>query len=198
MTRILVVFGTTDGHTRKVAQHLAAAFRAAAGDIECDVIQAGHIDISPQHYEGIVVCASLQRGKYQRSVVQWVRSNAGALNMKRTAFISVCLGVRQKNPKVDQHLDAIVQRFSASTGWQPGRVKQVAGALLYRKYGWLKRWIMKRIVSKAGGDTDTSRDYEYTDWEELRAFAEEFVRLIVPRRERPNATASASRAGEDT
>jgi menaquinone-dependent protoporphyrinogen oxidase len=35
---------------------------------------------------------------------------------------------------------------------------------------------MKRIVAKAGGDTDTTRDYEYTDWEDLRRFAQDFAR----------------------
>jgi menaquinone-dependent protoporphyrinogen oxidase len=52
----------------------------------------------------------------------------------------------------------------------------VAGALLYTQYGWLTRWFMKRIVTKAGGDTDTTRDYEYTDWNDLRTFAREFAR----------------------
>ena len=27
--------------------------------------------------------------------------------------------------------------------------------------------MMKRIVAKAGGDTDTSKDYVYTDWADL-------------------------------
>jgi menaquinone-dependent protoporphyrinogen oxidase len=35
---------------------------------------------------------------------------------------------------------------------------------------------MLRIVRKAGGDTDTSRDYEYTNWTDVRAFADEFRR----------------------
>ena len=52
----------------------------------------------------------------------------------------------------------------------------VAGALRYTHYNWLKRWMMKRIVTKAGGNTDTSRDYEYTDWAAVRAFADEFRR----------------------
>jgi menaquinone-dependent protoporphyrinogen oxidase len=38
---------------------------------------------------------------------------------------------------------------------------------------------MKRIVSKGGGDTDTSRDYEYTDWEDLRTFAREFAGYVL-------------------
>ena len=57
----------------------------------------------------------------------------------------------------------------------------VAGALPYTKYGWLKRMMMKRIVAKAGGDTDTTRDYEYTDWIDLRNFARDFAELAAQR-----------------
>jgi menaquinone-dependent protoporphyrinogen oxidase len=39
--------------------------------------------------------------------------------------------------------------------------------------------MMRRIVAKAGGDTDTSRDYEYTDWADVRTFAEEFARVAL-------------------
>jgi len=39
--------------------------------------------------------------------------------------------------------------------------------------------MMKRIVGKAGGGTDTTRDYEYTDWNDLRAFAGEFARQVT-------------------
>lgn len=56
--------------------------------------------------------------------------------------------------------------------------KLVAGALLYTRYNWIERWVMRRIVRKAGGDTDTSRDYEYTNWAELRAFVEQFARHV--------------------
>ena len=54
-------------------------------------------------------------------------------------------------------------------------IKVVAGALQYTKYNWFIRWVMRRIVSRAGGDTDTSRDYEYTDWKDLELFAHEFA-----------------------
>jgi len=57
----------------------------------------------------------------------------------------------------------------------------VAGALPYTKYWWGKRWVMRRIVAKAHGDIDTTRDYEYTDWADLRTFAEEFARSLRAR-----------------
>jgi menaquinone-dependent protoporphyrinogen oxidase len=178
MTRILVIYGTTDGYTRKVAHRLAMMLRVY--DVDVDVVRAGGADVVMEDYSGIIVCASVHGGHYQRRVARWVRAHAAALADTRTAFVSVCLGVLQNDPKVDRDLDAIAQRFFNTTGWQPTRVKKIAGALLYRQYGWLKRWIMKRIVAKAGGDVDTSKNYEYTDWADLQAFVDEFVRLVAP------------------
>jgi menaquinone-dependent protoporphyrinogen oxidase len=86
--------------------------------------------------------------------------------------------VLQQEPKVRQELSAIIGRFLSRTGWHPRMTKPVAGALLYTRYNPFMRWIMKRIVQKGGGDTDTSRDYEYTNWDDLRAFAGEFGSLV--------------------
>ena len=178
MTRVLIVFGTTDGHTRTVAHRMAKMF--AAHETDVDIVEAGTQDVNPLYYNAVVVCASVHAGGYQRNLSKWVRMHATVLSSQRTAFVSVCLGILQRDPAVDRDLDRIAQRFFAATGWQPTRVKQVAGALLYRRYGWLKRLVMKRIVAKAGGDVDTSRDYEYTDWSDLRAFVDEFMRLVMP------------------
>ena len=178
MTRLLVLYGTTEGHTRKVSRRLATMFGVYGIDV--DVVHAGAVDVDPQCYHAIVVCASVHGGRYQRNVIKWVRAHAPALSTKRTAFVSVCLGVLQKDPKVDRDLDGIAERFFAATNWQPARVKKIAGALMYRKYGFFKRWIMKRISAKAGGDIDTTRDYEYTDWNDLQAFVDDFVRLVKP------------------
>jgi menaquinone-dependent protoporphyrinogen oxidase len=107
-----------------------------------------------------------------------VKANAAALRSRPTAFVSVCLGVLQHDPKVARELQAIIDRFLADTSWQPDATKIVAGALPYTKYNWLTRWAMKRIVRKAGGDIDTSRDYEYTDWDDVRRFAGEVLTMV--------------------
>jgi menaquinone-dependent protoporphyrinogen oxidase len=51
----------------------------------------------------------------------------------------------------------------------------VAGALVYTKYDYFKRLVMKLIADRRGGDTDTSKDHEYTDWAALYRFGEGFV-----------------------
>jgi menaquinone-dependent protoporphyrinogen IX oxidase len=60
------------------------------------------------------------------------------------------------------------------TGWRPREVAAIAGALAYSKYNVLIRFLMRLIVGAAGGDTDTSRDYEYTDWDAVERFAARF------------------------
>jgi menaquinone-dependent protoporphyrinogen oxidase len=178
MTHILIVYGTTDGHTRKIAQVVAENLRARRCSV--DIVDAARSlwRLSPESYDGVIVAASVHIGGYQRAVERWVRKYAPILNGMHTAFLSVCLAVLEKGPKARYELTRIMQRFLARCGWLPTVTKPVAGALLYTQYGWLKRRMMKRIAEKAGGDTDTTRDYEYTDWADLRLFTIEFAGLV--------------------
>ena len=177
MAKILVLYGTTDGHTAKVAATVAEELRTAGASV--DVVEAGTNEPAPEDYAGVIVAASVHVGGYQRSVRQWVRRHAETLRRKPSAFLSVSLGVLQGDPQVQREVEAIVTRFLRATQWDPAMVQNVAGAVLFTRYNLIKRWIMKRIVAKAGGATDTSRDYEYTNWSDLRAFAERFNRIVA-------------------
>jgi menaquinone-dependent protoporphyrinogen oxidase len=171
-TRILVLYGSTDGQTRKIARVMAETLRldGFAIDIVDAAVQSPDVDA----FAGVMVAASVHAGGYQRPVRRWVSAHAQALERRPSAFVSVCLGVLEHNPKTDAALEEIRDAFFSMTGWRPSECKVVAGALKYRRYNWIKRWMMRRIVAKAGGDTDTSRDYEYTDWEDVRVFAHRF------------------------
>ena len=178
MSRVLILYGTTDGHTRWIADAIARALQL--GGLQADVIEAGTRDPLMSQYAAVIVAASVHAGKYQPAVLQWATRHAAELNAMPSAFISVSLGILQKtDPKVMAEIESIAQRFAATTGWRPTTIKHVAGALLYTRYNFVKRWIMKRIVARAGGDTDTSKDYDYTDWNEVRAFADEFGRRLA-------------------
>ena len=175
MPRILVLYGTTDGHTAKVAAALAETLHMEGAFV--DVVDAGARvpPPGPDGYSAVIVAASVHASGYQAGVRRWVAANLPALGARPTAFVSVCLGVLQHDPAVDRELQAILHRFYEDTGWRPTVTKIVAGALRYTRYGWLKRFVMRRIAAKAHGDVDTSRDYEYTDWTDLKGFARDFL-----------------------
>ena len=172
MPRILVLYGTTQGHTRKVANAIGDTMRANGLDV--DVIHVDEREPDPARYAGVIVAASVHAGGYQKPVADWVRAHAPQLNGMPSAFVSVCLSILSKDEQGKKEAEAIPQRFLSGANWHPVVVKIVAGALLYTHYNFFVRWTMKRIVASAGGDTDTSRDYEYTDWNEVRAFAGDF------------------------
>ena len=176
MSRVLVIYGTTNGQAGKIARFMGDIVRTAG--LEADVVDAEGSDPDLTPYSAILVVASIHAGGYQRSVERWVRRALPTLRSVPNAFVSVCLGVLQHDAKVDRDLASILQRFQSVTGWVPGATKFVAGALSYTQYGWVTRFVMRRIARKAGGSTDTSRDHEYTDWNDLRGFAEEFARTV--------------------
>ncbi len=178
MAKVLIYYGTSDGQTGKIARFLGDSLRALGVEVDVADARGPASDARPSAYALVVVAASVHAGGYQKSVRRWVRGRVAELNAKPNVFLSVCLGILQKDPKVMADLEAILEGFRTETGWQPKEVKWVAGALKYTQYNLLKRWVMRRIVAKAGGDLDTSRDYEYTDWNDLRAYAGELHRRI--------------------
>jgi menaquinone-dependent protoporphyrinogen oxidase len=196
MSRILIIYGTTDGHTGKIARMLHGTFESESVPSETADVNEVSPDVHPEEYDGVIVLGSVHAGRHQPALVRWVGVHAYALNLVPGAFLSVCLAVLDKRPEAQREVVAAMDRFVQSTGWRPQIRKPVAGALLYRRYGWLKRWIMKRIVARAGGDTDTSRDYEYTDWNELRAFAREFAARVASSRN-PDAGVGGGRPALD-
>src|SRR4051794_37245262 len=131
MAPILILFGTTDGHTRKIADCLAETLRQEGADIDVRDIAAGIGGIAglrPELYAGVLVAAPVRRGHYPRRLVRWVRANAEILAKRPSAFLSICLAVLDPSPETQGEVQAIAERFLQLTGWRPTRIRTIAGA----------------------------------------------------------------------
>ena len=175
MLRLLVVFTTDDGHTAKIAERIASALGHADCAVEvCDLARS-RPERPIDEYDGVIAGGPLHGGKHHPQLVKFASQNCGALNEQPSAFFSVSLSAAGN---VEQQGDATrcLNEFLDETGWKPCATAIVAGALLYRNYGFFKRWMMKMIVKRGGtGDTDTSRNYVYTDWDAVDDFATKFT-----------------------
>src|SRR5262249_42124529 len=96
MRQILIVYGTTDGQTRKIAQVLAEDLRARCCSVDLLDAAGPLARLSPECYDAVIVGASVHIGAFQRSVVRWVRHHAKALKDTQTAFLPVCLAILEK------------------------------------------------------------------------------------------------------
>jgi len=176
MANVLVAFATHDGQTRKVAERIATVLRVRHHAVE--LLDLGHpppetLDLS--QFQAVLLGSPIRAQRYLRPVVRFVQSHRTELERLPTLFFSVGLAVLSRTGDGRAQTMRIVERLVAETGWHPQRVELVAGALPYTRYNFLVRFVMRRISRKEGGDTDTSRDYEYTDWAAVDRFAAEFV-----------------------
>jgi len=179
MAEVLVLFATREGQTEKIARRVAAVLEARGHRVQLRDVDRSSRELDLERYGAVFVGSPVRVGSYLRSMVRFVREQREALERVPSAFFSVSLAVAHHNGarKNDGRAETmrVVEKFISTTGWSPRRIELIAGALPYSKYGFLVRFFMRRISAHAGGDTDTSRDYEYTDWDAVDRFASEFI-----------------------
>ena len=178
MTSILVLYGTSEGQTATITERMAAVIEAIGHDVA--LINATHrpTGFALEDYDAAVLASSIHMGSHQESIAAFVDEHLDALNAMPTAFVSVSLSAAG-DEEGQAAAEAMIHEFLDETGYDPDRTLSVAGALKYSEYGFIKRFMMKRIAREEGGDTDTSRDYEYTDWDSVEAFAAEFASSLT-------------------
>lgn len=172
---ILILYGTTEGQTRKIVGFMADRLESAGHAVTViEGIDAPR-DLDPRRFDAAIVAASLHLGRYQTSVEDFTERHAAALNDMRTAFVSVSLAAAGDDEDDVQGLAQCVADFHRRTGWTPSVVHHAAGAFRYTQYDFFKRWALKYIAWRKGGPTDISRDYELTDWNALGQFLDGFI-----------------------
>src|SRR5215203_6125204 len=176
MTRVLIPYGTTEGLTARISEYVVDVIRDHGHEADTVDIKGSGAP-KPDDYDAVIVGASIHMGKHEDYVLDFVRENRDALERLPSAFFSVSMA--------DHHdmegAEGYIEEFVRETGWRPAKVGLFGGALLYTNYGFIKRHLMKKIAREKGNpDTDTSRDYVYTEWDGVKHFVEEFLGMLVP------------------
>jgi menaquinone-dependent protoporphyrinogen oxidase len=162
----LILYASVEGHTERIAQRIAETLRR--GRHRVDLTPAGDgVDLS--RYAGVIVGASVHYGHHPASLAMLLRKNAAALGFCKSAFFSVSLGAKER----------YATKFLRRAGWQPQLTAVFPGALQYSKYGPIKRRVVQAFAVIGGHDTDTSRDYDYTDWKAVDSFATAFSAILT-------------------
>ena len=198
--RIAIVYATREGQTKRIVECLAGAFRAR--DIHADLFDARDkpaVDL--EAYEAAVVAGSVHTGNHERELIAFVKQHRALLERVPTAFVSVSLSqagaedpkrTAEQRARASKNVAGVLDTFIRKTGWHPRWIQPVAGALLYTRYNFLIRFVMKRISKAEGGSVDTSRDHEYTDWATVERFAGKMVAELTPSGVSPRRPWSAS------
>jgi menaquinone-dependent protoporphyrinogen oxidase len=175
-SNILIVFHTSEGQTAKISERAAAVLRERGNSVDVRSVENAP---APDGYDGVIVGDSIHAVHHSRQMTHYLQAHVVALNSMPSALFQVCLASANPDLEHTATAHALLQKLLDRTGFDPDAVGLFAGALVYTQYGWLTRRVMHAIVKHEGGDLDMSRDYDYTDWDAVTRFAEDFDAIVT-------------------
>lgn len=176
---ILIIYGSLEGQTEKISEDIAKVIRNRGHHIAAMSGEQLPADFSLEDYDAVIIGGSIHMDRYPKYIKQFVNTNRDWLNKIPSAFFTVCMAIHSEKPKSKQHALHYSEHFLEQTGWRPSLTTTFSGAVKYTQYNFITRFIMKMISKREGASTDISRDHEYTDWQAVESFAEEFVGMLT-------------------
>jgi menaquinone-dependent protoporphyrinogen oxidase len=181
-----IFYATREGQGKRVAEHIAERLRTLRFDVDVRDVRDSPESIDTLPYELAFLVASVHVGHHEREIIRFVKAHRLDLARVDASFLSLTLSEAgaedlaappEKREAAAADARRMIEVFVEETRWRPAHALPVAGALTYSKYNFLIKLIMKLIARRAGGPTDTSRDYEFTDWAAVDRFVLDRVSL---------------------
>ncbi len=175
---VLIVFATREGQTAKVAKCLEERFRTRGLDVLLvnarDAEALAGLELGS--FALLIFGGSMHAGGVEKELVRFINRHATVIAEMQSAFFLVLLSAATRDPALrEQWLADAETKVRKQLDVEFESIEMIAGALRYSRYPGPLKWLMQRIARQAGEGTDTTRDYEYTDWEQVRAFANSLV-----------------------
>jgi menaquinone-dependent protoporphyrinogen oxidase len=164
--KIVIVYATTEGQTRKIARHAASYLSGKGHAVE--VLSAGDVGSHPlPRGARFIVAGSVHAGGFQPELVEFLRDHRRDVEDGQGLFLCVSLTAAGRTEADWQALEATLKRFRKDTGWAVPRLVHVAGAIRFSEYDFFRSWAMRWIAAERGHRTEGGKDVEFTDWQDL-------------------------------
>ena len=170
MPNTLIIYSSTDGHTKTICRRLINFLRDGNEIKIISLDEAKKFKLS--EFNKIIIGASIRYGKHSKELYKFVDLNKDILNQKQSVFFSVNV-VARKPEKSMPETNPYIKKFLKISKWKPKKIGVFAGKVVYPNYGFFDKYIIKLIMLITNGPTDTSQSYEFTDWSKVDEFAKE-------------------------
>ena len=168
--KILIIYSSTDGHTKKICEVIKENL-INKGELHLTSIE-NVSGTNVQFYDYIIIGASIRYGKHNRKVFDFIEKNLNIIEKKKNAFFSVNV-VARKNEKNTPETNPYIKKFLSKTRWKPKKLGVFAGKVDYPNYSFINKQIIRFIMFITKGPIDTSKSFEFTNWDNVKKFAQE-------------------------
>ncbi len=170
----LIIYSSLYGQTEKISHRIANVIRSPGHEVTLMSVDAAmHLE-SVLSYDQVILGSPIYAENHSREIGELIDQHRAGLANINTGFFSVSLSAAGTGKQKREATDCR-DRFLEELMWRPQRREIFAGGLPYRRYNFFVRMMMKWVVWRSGGDTDSSINHEYTDWTRVETFAREFI-----------------------
>src|SRR5579864_3681351 len=129
MKPVGVFYATREGHTQRIAEHVAASLRQRGLEATVHDVR-GHPAFNLDQYSAAVVAGSVHAGRHEAEMVHFVKEHVAELERLPSAFLSVTLsaaGAERPDATPAEHakfvadVQRVIRHFFEDTGWHPKR-----------------------------------------------------------------------------
>jgi menaquinone-dependent protoporphyrinogen oxidase len=168
MAKILILYASTDGHTRKICNRLQQVIEQMDHQVTLVSIE-NESQFDLHAFDKIVIGASIRYGKHSPKINDFINRNKQHLDSKPNAFFSVNI-VARKPEKNQPDTNPYLCKFLKKIAWRPKELAVFAGKLEYPRYSFFDRTMIRLIMFITKGPTDPNAVIEFTDWHQVESF----------------------------
>jgi menaquinone-dependent protoporphyrinogen oxidase len=170
MKKIVIIYSTTDGHTREICSRLQKIIEQDGHQVTLIPIEdASEVELNK--FNKIVIGASIRYGKHSKKIYEFIGNNQQILDEKPNAFFSVNV-VARKPDKNQPETNPYLKKFLSQISWKPKELAVFAGKIDYQKYTIFDRLMIRMIMWITKGPTDPKSNIEFTDWNQVNNFGQ--------------------------
>ena len=168
--KILLIHSSVDGHTVKILDEISSLIgkkrnitKKCISDVSRGLIKQS---------DSIIIGASIRYGDHRKNLYDFVDQNKDLLDEKDNAFFSVN-AVARKDDENTAITNPYIAKFLRKSKWKPKKIEVFAGKIDYPKYNAFDKYMIRLIMWITSGPTNMDESYEFTNWNQVKKFAQE-------------------------
>lgn len=162
---VLIVYGTIEGQTGKIARFVEAEVRKAghtARMLDAEKITA---PVSFDDIDRVIIAGSVHERRHPKALEVFLTADNAALKSKPSLFLSVSLSAAfaEGLEEAGEYLLEMEMR----TGFTPDDKLLVPGAIKSKSYDYFASQVVRHVVMRGRKFDPNAEEIEFTDWDAL-------------------------------
>lgn len=178
MKKVLIIYYSRGGHTAHVARKLCEYIRAEGSTADMfEFVEADHEGVDWDAYDTVIVGCPVIYGTFNKKFLAYLGKNKDILDKKPHSFFNLSV-VARTPAKATPEGNRYMQKFLKMSPWKPRDIKCIAGKVDYPNWNWLDAKMIQLIMKMTKGPTSLDAVIDYTNYEDLKAYAKHCLALV--------------------